>query len=115
GNGLRRPARPVRPRGTRRGSCPCCASRSRTTPTTCDSSGRGAGMLFLFFVLLIICASLLAAGVIEQRRHFANLDRIQVRVLVNGIRGKSSITRLTAGALRGGGLVTVAKTTGTAA
>ena len=72
-------------------------------------------MLFLFFVLLIICASLLAAGVIEQRRHFANLDRIQVRVLVNGIRGKSSITRLTAGALRGGGLVTVAKTTGTAA
>ena len=72
-------------------------------------------MLFLFFVLLIICASLLAAGVIEQRRHFANLDQIQVRVLVNGIRGKSSITRLTAGALRGGGLVTVAKTTGTAA
>ena len=72
-------------------------------------------MLFLFFVLLIICTSLLAAGVVEQRRHFANLDQIQVRVLVNGIRGKSSITRLTAGALRGGGLVTVAKTTGTAA
>ena len=36
-------------------------------------------------------------------------------MLVNGIRGKSSITRLCAGALRGGGLVTVAKTTGTAA
>ena len=35
--------------------------------------------------------------------------------MVNGIRGKSSITRLCAGALRGGGLVTVAKTTGTAA
>jgi poly-gamma-glutamate synthase PgsB/CapB len=72
-------------------------------------------MIFLFFVLLLICLSLLAAGVVEQRRHFANLDRIQVRILVNGIRGKSSITRLTAGALRGGGLVTVAKTTGTAA
>jgi poly-gamma-glutamate synthase PgsB/CapB len=35
--------------------------------------------------------------------------------VVNGIRGKSSITRLCAGALRGGGVVTVAKTTGTAA
>jgi poly-gamma-glutamate synthase PgsB/CapB len=72
-------------------------------------------MLFLFFVLLLICLALLVAGVAEQRRHYANLEQIQVRVLVNGIRGKSSITRLTAGALRGGGLVTVAKTTGTAA
>lgn len=72
-------------------------------------------MLFLFCVLLVICLVLLAAGVLEQRRHYANLRQIQVRVLVNGIRGKSSITRLTAGALRGGGLVTVAKTTGTAA
>ncbi|GAA2502763.1 hypothetical protein GCM10010276_52230 [Streptomyces longisporus] len=40
---------------------------------------------------------------------------IPARVLVNGIRGKSSITRLCAGALRGSGLVAVAKTTGTAA
>ncbi len=72
-------------------------------------------MLFLFCVLLVICLALLTAGVLEQRRHYANLAKIEVRVLVNGIRGKSSITRLTAGALRGGGLVTVAKTTGTAA
>ncbi|MCZ4095304.1 poly-gamma-glutamate synthase PgsB [Streptomyces sp. SID13666] len=72
-------------------------------------------MLFLYCVLLICCAVLLVAGVVEQRRHFVNLDQIPTRVLVNGIRGKSSITRLCAGALRGGGLVTVAKTTGTAA
>ncbi|MBY8889473.1 poly-gamma-glutamate synthase PgsB, partial [Streptomyces sp. PTM05] len=58
---------------------------------------------------------LLVAGVLEQRRHYASLEQIPVRVLVNGIRGKSSITRLCAGALRGGGLVTVGKTTGTAA
>src|SRR4051795_2204004 len=58
---------------------------------------------------------MLVAGIVEQRRHYANLDRIPVRVLVNGIRGKSSITRLTAGALRGGGLRVVAKTTGSAA
>ncbi|MFF7749702.1 poly-gamma-glutamate synthase PgsB [Streptomyces sp. NPDC007971] len=72
-------------------------------------------MLFLYTVLLVCCAFLLVAGVVEQRRHFTNLDHIPTRVLVNGIRGKSSITRLCAGALRGGGLTTVAKTTGTAA
>ncbi|MET9898686.1 poly-gamma-glutamate synthase PgsB [Streptomyces sp. NPDC006446] len=72
-------------------------------------------MLFLFTVLVVCCAILLVAGIVEQRRHFTNLDNIPTRVLVNGIRGKSSITRLCAGALRGGGLTTVAKTTGTAA
>ncbi|MEU6554317.1 poly-gamma-glutamate synthase PgsB [Streptomyces sp. NPDC046915] len=72
-------------------------------------------MLFLYCVLVACCAGLLVAGVVEQRRHDANLADIPTRVLVNGIRGKSSITRLCAGALRGSGLVTVAKTTGTAA
>jgi gamma-polyglutamate synthase len=72
-------------------------------------------VLFLYVVFLACALCLLAAGVVEQRRHNANLDRIPIRVLVNGTRGKSSITRLCAGALRGGGLVTVAKTTGTAA
>ena len=72
-------------------------------------------MTFLYCVFLVGCAVLLFSGLIEQRRHHANLNRIPHRVMVNGIRGKSSITRLCAGALRGGGLVTVAKTTGTAA
>ncbi|MFF0483916.1 poly-gamma-glutamate synthase PgsB [Streptomyces sp. NPDC004435] len=72
-------------------------------------------MLYLYFVLLISSVVLLVAGIVEQRRHYAALHVIPTRVLVNGIRGKSSITRLCAGALRGGGLVTVAKTTGTAA
>jgi poly-gamma-glutamate synthase PgsB/CapB len=72
-------------------------------------------VLFVYCVFLLGCTVMLLAGVVEQRRHNANLDAIATRVLVNGIRGKSSITRLCAGALRGGGLVTVAKTTGTAA
>jgi poly-gamma-glutamate synthase PgsB/CapB len=72
-------------------------------------------MPFMYAVFLLGCLILLAAGIIEQRNHFANLRRIPQRVLVNGIRGKSSITRLCAGALRGGGKVVVAKTTGTAA
>ncbi|MBB4911617.1 poly-gamma-glutamate synthase PgsB [Actinophytocola algeriensis] len=72
-------------------------------------------MVFLYCVLLAGSALLLFGGVVEQRRHHANLNRIPHRIMINGIRGKSSITRLCAGALRGGGLVTVAKTTGTAA
>ena len=72
-------------------------------------------MTYLFTVYLVGCVVALAAGVAERRRHRSNLERIPTRIVVNGIRGKSSITRLCAGALRGGGLVTVAKTTGTAA
>ncbi|MFP5328028.1 MAG: poly-gamma-glutamate synthase PgsB [Acidimicrobiia bacterium] len=72
-------------------------------------------MLYLYVVFSISLLGLLVAGIIEQRRHFANLESIPTRVLVNGIRGKSSITRLCAGALRGGGIKVVAKTTGTAA
>jgi poly-gamma-glutamate synthase PgsB/CapB len=72
-------------------------------------------MTFLYGVFLVGCAVLLLGGLVEQRRHNTNLNRIPHRVMVNGIRGKSSITRLCAGALRGGGLVTAAKTTGTAA
>ncbi|MFE4668420.1 poly-gamma-glutamate synthase PgsB [Streptomyces sp. NPDC056716] len=72
-------------------------------------------MLYLYVVLLIGSLLLLVGGIVEQRRHYASLHSIPSRVLVNGIRGKSSITRLCAGALRGGGVVTVAKTTGTAA
>ncbi|MFI2031458.1 poly-gamma-glutamate synthase PgsB [Streptomyces buecherae] len=72
-------------------------------------------MLFLYVIVLLCCTALWTAGILEQRRHFASLEQIPTRVLVNGIRGKSSITRLCAGALRGGDLVTVAKTTGTAA
>jgi poly-gamma-glutamate synthase PgsB/CapB len=70
---------------------------------------------FLYVVLLTASAAMLAAGIAEQRQHYKHLHSIPTRVLVNGIRGKSSITRLCAGALRGGGLVTTAKTTGTAA
>jgi poly-gamma-glutamate synthase PgsB/CapB len=70
---------------------------------------------YLYAIVVAGCLALLAAGLAEQRRHYRNLNAIPARVLVNGTRGKSSITRLTAGALRGGGLTTVAKTTGTAA
>ncbi len=72
-------------------------------------------MLFLYVLFTAGLLSILAGGIIEQRRHYANLNAIRARILVNGIRGKSSITRLCGGALRGGDLRVVAKTTGTAA
>jgi poly-gamma-glutamate synthase PgsB/CapB len=72
-------------------------------------------VLYLYALVLLGCLVLVAAGVLEQRRHDRRLDSIPIRVLVNGTRGKSTVTRLIAGALRGGGLTTVAKTTGTAA
>ncbi len=72
-------------------------------------------MTYLYAVLTLALLALLVGGIVEQRRHERNLQAIPVRVLVNGIRGKSSITRLVAGALRGGDMRVVAKTTGTAA
>lgn len=72
-------------------------------------------MLFLYAIFSVSLLVVFVAGVIEQRRHFRNLNSISVRVMVNGIRGKSSITRLCAGALRGGGMRVVGKTTGSAA
>ncbi|SCF24739.1 poly-gamma-glutamate synthase PgsB/CapB [Micromonospora purpureochromogenes] len=72
-------------------------------------------MVYLYVVFVLCCVALFGAGMVEQRNHYRNLNMIPDRVLVNGIRGKSSITRLCAGGLRGGGQVVVAKTTGTAA
>ena len=72
-------------------------------------------MTYLYVIYSILLGGLVVAGIREQQRHFANLGEIPARILVNGIRGKSSITRLCAGALRGGELVVCAKTTGSAA
>ncbi|MFO0565423.1 MAG: poly-gamma-glutamate synthase PgsB [Polyangiaceae bacterium] len=65
--------------------------------------------------LSIVTGLLVGAGALERVVHRRNLARIPVRVHVNGTRGKSSVTRLIAGALREHGTVTCAKTTGTLA
>ena len=65
-------------------------------------------IIFLFFISVLI-----ALGLIEYLVHVRNLNAIPIRVHVNGTRGKSSVTRLIAGALREHGLKTFAKTTGT--
>ncbi|MCA9784608.1 MAG: poly-gamma-glutamate synthase PgsB [Candidatus Cloacimonetes bacterium] len=62
-------------------------------------------LLVLLFIVL---------GVLELQSHTRHALSIPVRIHVNGTRGKSSVTRLIAGALREGGIRTVAKTTGSA-
>lgn len=63
--------------------------------------------------LLAITVVLLVYLIVETIWHRRNLQRIPIRIHVNGTRGKSSITRLIAGGLRKSGMITCAKTTGT--
>lgn len=63
--------------------------------------------IILFYLLLII------AGVIEYYLHKKKLNNIPHRIHVNGIRGKSSTTRLIYGGLKEAGYDVMAKTTGT--
>lgn len=68
--------------------------------------------------LLVVAALwvlLVAAGLAEAWRHRRILQSIPVRIHVNGTRGKTSVTRLIAAGLRGGGKRVCAKTTGSAA
>ena len=64
--------------------------------------------------LICIILVLFILGLIESRLHKISLNKIPVRIHVNGTRGKSSVTRLISAGLRAGGIRTFAKTTGTA-
>lgn len=66
-------------------------------------------------LLVMIAVGLFAYWWVSVERHQQRLRQLDVRVHVNGIRGKSTVTRLVAGVLREGGFHTVAKTTGSAA
>ena len=66
-------------------------------------------------ILVSITLGVLAHWRIAMSRHDARLEQLDIRVHINGIRGKSTVTRLVAAVLREGGYVTVAKTTGSAA
>ena len=57
--------------------------------------------------------ALVSLSAVEATRHRRLLGRIPMRIHVAGTRGKSSVTRLLAAALRVAGRTTVAKTTGT--
>ena len=60
-----------------------------------------------------VCVALLARWRAESAAHRRRVDGLEWRVHVNGIRGKSTVTRIIAGMIREAGIVTVAKSTGT--
>ncbi|MEO0089883.1 MAG: poly-gamma-glutamate synthase PgsB [candidate division WOR-3 bacterium] len=66
-------------------------------------------MIFLFFLLVIFLFYLFW----EYQTHQRNLEKIKIRILVNGTRGKSSTCRLIAGGLLENNKKVACKTTGT--
>lgn len=63
---------------------------------------------FLFLLLIVL-------GIVEKKSYEKKLEKIPLKIYVNGTRGKSSTTRLIAASLREAGLKVIAKTTGSAA
>ena len=68
--------------------------------------------IFLLTLALVIIWGL---WWLEKRAHVDRLARIKIRIQVNGIRGKSTVTRLLTGILQEAGFQTIGKTTGSAA
>jgi poly-gamma-glutamate synthase PgsB/CapB len=71
--------------------------------------------MFEFAAVLLIYVVFILYWLRRQAAHEHCLHHYKVRVHVNGIRGKSTVTRLIAGVLREAGYRTLAKTTGSAA
>lgn len=70
--------------------------------------------MLLFLVSgLAVASSLLLHWGRESVGHRRRVNGLEVRIHVNGIRGKSTVTRILAGMLREAGYVTIGKSTGT--
>ncbi|SDZ16580.1 poly-gamma-glutamate synthase PgsB/CapB [Thermoactinomyces sp. DSM 45892] len=67
------------------------------------------------WIIPLALGVLLFLGIWEKKRHQKNIDSIPLRININGIRGKSTVTRLITGIMVEAGYRTVGKTTGTAA
>mgnify|MGYP000965348370 FL=1 len=78
-----------------------------------DSMKAKEGINLPFAIALIILVFFL--GVYEQINHNKNLNRIDLRMIINGTRGKSTATRLITGILKEAGVKVVGKTTGSSA
>jgi gamma-polyglutamate synthase len=78
-----------------------------------SSLGLGTSDDVVLVVVVLAASLLLTVGVLERRRHRRHLDRLPLRISINGSRGKSTVTRLLTGALAAGGYRPLGKTTGT--
>ena len=71
--------------------------------------------MFELILILLVYILFIVYWRVQQAAHEERLRNYKVRVHVNGIRGKSTVTRLIAGVLREAGYRAAAKTTGSAA
>ena len=72
--------------------------------------------MYIPIMIAILFAAYIANSIKKYRIHeLYMLDEFEHRIHVNGIRGKSTVTRLIAASLREGDIKTLGKTTGTAA
>lgn len=72
--------------------------------------------MYIFAVLFFVAIIYTIHNIRKQREHKRiMLETYDYRIHVNGIRGKSSVTRLISASLREGKIKTIGKTTGTAA
>lgn len=69
----------------------------------------------MLYVIAPFIFLLLFLGIREKKRHQRNINALPIRVNINGIRGKSTVTRLITGIISEAGYKTVGKTTGTQA
>ncbi|MBQ7161056.1 MAG: poly-gamma-glutamate synthase PgsB [Clostridia bacterium] len=69
----------------------------------------------VLIIIFVLSSIFLVLGILEKRRNERNLKKIPIRVNVNGIRGKSTATRLITAVLQEAGYKAIGKTTGTAA
>ncbi|MBQ9532203.1 MAG: poly-gamma-glutamate synthase PgsB [Eubacterium sp.] len=69
----------------------------------------------LSLIIIIVCLIAFIPFALEKNKNEKNLKKLDVRINVNGIRGKSTITRLITAILKEAGYHVVGKTTGTAA
>jgi hypothetical protein len=85
-------------------------------PLWCSSApeyGRYTSVPIVLVAGIAVCIALLARWRAEYTAHRRRVESLQWRIHVNGIRGKSTVTRIIAGMLREAGYVTIAKSTGT--
>lgn len=73
----------------------------------------GGATMKMPVLVLVLSLIFLLAGIAESWLHRKRTQKIPLRILVNGTRGKTSTTRLITAALQGGGLAVRGKCTGT--
>ncbi|HBI03983.1 MAG TPA: poly-gamma-glutamate synthase PgsB, partial [Paenibacillaceae bacterium] len=64
------------------------------------------------WLILVSLFLLLVLGILQKIKHQKNIDSIPIIINVNGIRGKSTVTRLITGILKEADLWVIGKTTG---